>query len=121
MLLANQLADIFISVFLFYLFFLIQSFNLCFLLSYLLEVSKIYFFKLTINSIIFNVSILSCFLNITSSLLSHLLQIIARTSVLLKVHDILEFKNFQYLLHLMQYMFFVYVLNKFISTFYICH
>ena len=54
---------------------------------------------------IFNVLIDSSFLNMFSSLLPDLLQILERTNVLSKMYGISGFFNFVYLLHLIQYIF----------------
>ena len=56
-----------------------------------------------------------------SLLLLHLLQIIERTNISLRMYDISKFLNLLYLLHLIQQVWFIYIFGKLIGTILICN
>ena len=80
-----------------------------------------YILVLLIKPRIFDISVDFYFLNVFSSLLSNLLQIIERTIVLLKTYGILEFLSFLYLLNkaidfFHPHLFRIYSKNKFLAS-----
>ena len=104
--------DLFLQLnnFLFHLYFSVQILDLCFLLPFF---KSNYIFL--VKQRVFDISTESCSLIFFLSSFLHLLQIIERTSVFSKRHDILGFSNFLYLPQLMKKIFHHFSYSKYFS------
>lgn len=78
--------------------------------------SVFYPFMLSVDTIIVNISVLSASLNIVFLSLLHLLQTTERNNVLWKMFDVLDFQ-FSIVTSFNTIVFFLYIFNKFISSF----
>lgn len=78
--------------------------------------SVFYPFMLSVDTIIVNISVLSASLNIVFLSLLHLLQTTERNNVLWKMFDVLDFQ-FSIVTSFNIIVFFLYIFNKFISSF----